>query len=83
MLVVVCVPEFDVADAFESKGAERTEADAERIADEFARCVGDDDLLGRTGGLGAGRCIDVGAVPTIFEIFRRPDVNADAELEGA
>ena len=83
MLVVVCVPKLDVAYTLESEGSERTEADAEQIADELARCVGDDDLLGRTGGLGAGRCIDVGAVPTVFEILRRPDVDADAELERA
>ena len=83
VLVVVGVPENDVADAFESEGAEAMQGDAGQGAKLQASGFGEDDLVGRSGGFGAGGGVDVGAVPGVFEELGRPAMDANAELYGA
>ena len=84
MIVVVGVPELDVADALEGEGAEWGEANAEGFSDELCERTSVTTIwVGLTCGLGAGGGVDVGAVPAVFEELGRADVDANAEFERA
>jgi hypothetical protein len=83
VVVVVDIPEWDIADAFEGEGAETAECHVWEGAEVEAGRISEDDLGGGGGCFSASGSVDVCTVPGVLEEFGSADVDADAEAEWA